>query len=108
MAASFDAMEIWRVRQQPPYDPGVGRIGNSLVLTADPQLHRYMNIGEPDGIKSESQARRCNNRGRDASIMAPYGRLSVVRRVEDSAYEFRLVLTVAADASGVGNGADRD
>ena len=73
MVSSFDTLEIRREWQRPPYDTGIGRVGNSLVLSAGPELHRHADIGESNGIKSKSQARRCNNRGGDASIIAPYG-----------------------------------
>lgn len=78
MVGSFDAMEIWCVRQQVPDDPGVGRVGNSLVFSAGPQLHRHVDIGEADGIESESQTGRCGDRGGDAWIMAQHGRWFVL------------------------------
>lgn len=74
MVSSFDAMEVRRLWQQSPYEPGVSRVGNGFILSAGPELHRQVDIGETVGIKSKSQAGRRNYRGGNASIMAPYGR----------------------------------
>ena len=58
MCGPFDRVEIWCMRQQPTHDPGIGRIGNSLILGTGPKLHWYLDIGEAAGLESETQSWR--------------------------------------------------
>jgi hypothetical protein len=44
MVSSFDAVEVRRLRQQSPYDPSIGRVGNSFVLTCRPELNWHVDI----------------------------------------------------------------
>ena len=67
MARTGDLAILGRLGQQGTDIGGVASIGDNLVITTRPELHRRLHIREAIRSEQESQPRRRDGRGRYAA-----------------------------------------